>query len=189
MTAQFEEIGRESHWRGRMISVGTARYRHADGEEVSREVVWHPGAVGIVALERDAIWLTWQPREVAGLADSLEIPAGKLDAPGESPLQSAQRELIEEAGLRAGSWEELFVFYTSPGFSDERIWLYLATELEPVEGGATPDHGERVAAERWPLARLPEAISACRDSKSLIALLWVLARRGAPAEPGAGNDG
>jgi ADP-ribose pyrophosphatase len=177
---RFEPIGRDVRWRGQIVSAGIASYRHADGEEVSREAVWHPGAVGILALEDDAIWLTRQPREVAGLADSLEIPAGKLDAPGESPLETAQRELGEEAGLLAGRWEELFVFYTSPGFSDERVWLYLATELEPIEGGATPDHGERVAAERWELARLPEAIAGCHDSKSLIALLWVAARS-APA--------
>ena len=176
MSAPFEAIGREVRWRGRLISAGVGRYRHADGEEVSREAVWHPGAVGILALERDAIWLTRQPREVAGLPDSLEIPAGKLDAPGESPLQTAKRELVEEAGLRARDWEQLFVFYTSPGFSDERVWLYLATGLEPVQGGATPDHGERVAAERWPLQRLDEAIAACEDAKSLIALLWAAQR-------------
>ena len=172
----FEEIGRELRFEGAMIAAGVARYRYLDGEEVTREAVWHPGAVGILALEEDAVWLTRQPREVPGLARSLEIPAGKLDHDGESPLDTARRELAEEVGMRAREWRQLFDFYTSPGFSDERVWLYLARDLEPVPGGAAPDQGERVSAERWPLERLEEALGACRDSKSLIALLWLLAR-------------
>jgi 8-oxo-dGTP pyrophosphatase MutT (NUDIX family) len=178
--SEFEEIERELRFRGAMIAAGVARYRYADGEEVAREAVWHPGAVGIIALDADAVWLCRQPREVPGLAVSLEIPAGKLDREGESPLDTAQRELAEEVGMRARRWRELLDFYTSPGFSDERVWLYLAQELEPLAGGAAPDHGERVSAERWPLARLQDAIAACRDSKSLIALLWLTARGSDP---------
>jgi 8-oxo-dGTP pyrophosphatase MutT (NUDIX family) len=134
MAEGFVEISREVRFAGRVIQAGTARFRHADGDEVAREAVWHPGAVGILALEPDAVWLTRQPREIAGLADSLEIPAGKLDIPGEAPEQTARRELGEEVGLRAASWRELLAFFTSPGFSDERVWLYLATELEPLAG-------------------------------------------------------
>ena len=86
--------------------------------------MWHPGAVGILAVDDEHVWLTRQPREVIGDAASLEIPAGKLDVPGEPPLETAKRELAEEIGKRAEHWEELLAFYTSPGFSDERVWLY-----------------------------------------------------------------
>jgi len=172
---EFELIDSEREWEGKIITVGVERFRHADGEQVSREKVWHPGAVGIVAVGEDYVWLTRQPREAAGMADSLEIPAGKLDVAGEPPLETAKRELAEEVGVRAERWEELYAFYTSPGFSDERVWLYLATELTELPGGATPDHGERITAERWPLERLDHALAECEDSKSLIALLHLKA--------------
>jgi 8-oxo-dGTP pyrophosphatase MutT (NUDIX family) len=172
---EFEPTRVERAWSGHIITAGTAHYRHADGEEVTRDAVWHPGAVGVLAVGTDHVWLTRQPREVAGLRDSLEIPAGKLDVAGEPPLATGQRELIEEVGVTAARWEPLYEFFTSPGFSDEKVWLFLATELTELPGGAQPDEGERITAERWPLDRLPEAIAGCNDSKSLIALLWLQA--------------
>ncbi len=177
----FEKIGEQIEWGGKIITAGTERFRHQDGAEVSREKVWHPGAVGVLAIDSEHVWLTRQPREAAGLAASLEIPAGKLDVPGEAPLRTGQRELVEEIGKRAAGWEELFVFYTSPGFSDERVWLFLATELsdaerEPASGGE-PEEDERIEIVPWPLERLDEALTECQDSKSLIALLWLKARR------------
>jgi 8-oxo-dGTP pyrophosphatase MutT (NUDIX family) len=178
-----ELLGAEVKWEGRVIRAGVARYRHADGVEVTRDKVWHPGAVGIIALDDQHLWLTRQPREVIGAGASLEIPAGKLDVPGEPPLETAKRELAEEIGKRAERWEELLVFYTSPGFSDERVWLYVATELSdgPPVGG---DEDERIEIVPWPLARLGEAISACEDSKTLIALLWLASRPRADRDPG-----
>ncbi len=101
-------------WEGRVVRAGIERYRHADGIEVTRDKVWHPGAVGIVALDDEHVWLTRQPREVIGASASLEIPAGKLDVPGEPPLDTAQRELAEEIGKRAEHWEELFVVLHEP---------------------------------------------------------------------------
>ena len=171
MSHEFEQVGKEVVWDGKIISVGIERFRHRDGEEVTREKVWHPGAVGILAVGEDYVWLTRQPREAAGLSDSLEIPAGKLDVAGEPPLETAKRELVEEVGVTAAHWRELYVFFTSPGFSDERVWIYEATELTELPGGAEPDEGERISAEKWPLDHLDEAISQCEDSKSLIALL------------------
>jgi ADP-ribose pyrophosphatase len=109
------------------------------------------------------------------MRDSLEIPAGKLDVAGEPPIETAKRELIEEVGVTAEHWSQLYEFFTSPGFSDERVWIFLASGLTELPGGAEPDEGERIAAERWPLARIDEAIAACEDSKSLIALLHLRA--------------
>jgi 8-oxo-dGTP pyrophosphatase MutT (NUDIX family) len=168
----FEQVSSETIWKGTIITAGVQRFRHADGEVVSREKVWHPGAVGILALDDEHVWLTRQPREVAGLTDSLEIPAGKLDVPGESPLAAAQRELAEEIGKQAAHWSDLKAFYTSPGFSDEHIWIYLARDLSPAPE-TEPDEDERIEIVPWPLDQVDAAIAECEDSKSLIALLWL----------------
>ena len=172
MTA-FERISREVEWRGRIISAGVERFRFADGAEVRREKVWHPGAVCVLALDDEYVWLTRQPREAVRETASLEIPAGKFDVPGELPLDLAQRELVEEIGKQAGTWRELFTFWVSPGFSDERVWLYLATDLRDAEGGAAPEEDERIEIVPWSRARLGEAIAATDDAKTLIALLWL----------------
>jgi 8-oxo-dGTP pyrophosphatase MutT (NUDIX family) len=177
VSSEFERLGAEKKWEGKIISVGIERFRHADGQEVEREKVWHPGAVGILAVDDTHVWLTRQPREAIGAAGSLEIPAGKLDVPGEEPQATAKRELAEEIGKLAGHWEEIFAFYTSPGFSDERVWLYLASELSDTSEPAEAEEDERIEIVPWPLQQLDDAISGCEDSKSLIALLWLLVRR------------
>ena len=171
----FELIAAEREWEGAIVSAGRERFRHADGEEVSREKVWHPGAVGILAVDADHVWLTRQPREAAGLTASLEIPAGKRDVAGEPPLLTAQRELGEEIGKRAERWDELAVFYTSPGFSDERVWLYLARDLAE-DPEAEPEPDERIEIVPWPLDALAAAAAECVDSKSLIAIHWLRAQ-------------
>ena len=171
----FEALGGETKYAGEIITVSVERYRHADGEVVTREKVSHPGAVGIIALDDDHVWLVRQPREVAGAEDSLEIPAGKLDVPGEEPLATGKRELAEEIGKQAAHWQEVKVFFTSPGFSDERVWLFLATELSDSPP-AEVDENERIEIVPWPLSDLDAAIDECEDSKSLIALLWIARR-------------
>jgi ADP-ribose pyrophosphatase len=173
--SSFERIGVETIWQGSILTVGVERFRHSDGTEVKREKVWHPGAVGILAIDNEFVWLTRQPREAAGLTDSLEIPAGKRDVDGEPPLETAKRELAEEIGKRARQWEELKVFYTSPGFSDERVWWFLARDLEDAPP-AVVEEDERIEIVPWPLERIDEAIAESQDSKSLIALLWLAAR-------------
>lgn len=172
----FEALGGEVKFEGQIATVSVERYRHDDGEEVTREKVSHPGAVGIVAVDERHVWLTRQPREVVGERASLEIPAGKLDVAGEGPLEAAKRELGEEIGQQAASWEEIMAFYTSPGFSDERVWLYYSTGLSDAPEAEADEH-ERIEIVRWPLERLDEAIAECEDAKSLIALLWLARRR------------
>jgi 8-oxo-dGTP pyrophosphatase MutT (NUDIX family) len=175
MSSEAELLGAEVKWEGAIIRAGVERFRHADGVEVTRDKVWHPGAVGIIALDDEHVWLTRQPREVIGASASLEIPAGKLDVPGEPPLETAKRELAEEIGKLASDWQELLAFYTSPGFSDERVWLFVATGLSESPPAAG-DEDERIEILPWPLARLDDAIAECEDSKTLIALLWLAAR-------------
>ena len=172
----FEQIGSETIWSGHIGTVRVERYRHADGEEVTRENVAHPGAVAIVACDEQHVWLVRQPREICGERALLEIPAGKLDKPGEDPRAAAERELAEEIGKAAGGWEHLKSIYTSPGFTDERIDVYLATDLRDVERPPV-DEDERIEIVAWPLARLDDAIAECRDAKSLVGLLLLRARR------------
>lgn len=176
MSSEIVPVSADVKWEGKIVRAGVERFRYPDGSEVEREKVWHPGAVGILAVDGDHVWLTRQPREAIGAAASLEIPAGKLDVPGEPPLQTAKRELAEEIGKAAEHWDDLVGFFTSPGFSDEWVQLYVATGLSDA-AGHEPDEDERIEVVPWPLARLDEAVEQCEDSKSLIGLLWLAARR------------
>ncbi|HEX4187607.1 MAG TPA: NUDIX hydrolase [Solirubrobacteraceae bacterium] len=173
MSRGVERIGGETVYSGRLVDVRVERFRHADGEEVSREIVRHRGAVGIVAHDEQHVWLVRQPRETVE-QELLEIPAGRLDVDGESPLEAARRELAEEVGLGAERWEPLYSFYTSAGFSDECVHLFHATDLH--DSSAESGENERIEIVPWPLATLDDAIAECRDGKTLIGLLW-LARR------------
>jgi 8-oxo-dGTP pyrophosphatase MutT (NUDIX family) len=170
----FEALGGEAVYEGRIVEVCIERFRHADGEVVSREIVRHQGAVAVVAHDEREVWLVRQPREAVGEPALLEIPAGRLDVPGEQPLAAAQRELAEEIGRGARSWEPIVAYYTGAGFTDERVHLFHATDL--YESHADSEENERIEIVRWPLARLDDAIAECRDAKTLIGLLW-LARR------------
>ncbi len=170
----FEPLGGETVYAGRIVDVRVERFRHADGEEVSREIVRHKGAVGMLAYDEQVVWLVRQPREAVGEADLLEIPAGRLDKEGEEPLAAAQRELAEEIGRGASHWEPIVTYYTGAGFTDERVHLFAATGLH--EASAESGEHERIEIVQWPLLELDAAIEACRDAKTLIALYW-LARR------------
>jgi len=172
----FQALGGETVYHGRLVDVRIERFRHADGEEVSREVVRHRGAVGIVAHDGEHVWLVRQPREAIGEPALLEIPAGRLDVAGEQPLQAAQRELAEEIGRGAGSWEPIVTYYTGAGFTDEQVHLYAATELHTAHADSGEE--ERIEIVPWPLRELQGAIAECRDAKTLIGLLWLARRLG-----------
>src|ERR1700737_4915468 len=139
---RFQALGGETVFNGRLFKVRVERFRYPDGEEVTRELVRHGGAVGVVAHDDLHLWLVRQPRETIGEPDLLEIPAGRLDVEGESPLAAAQRELAEEIGKSARSWEELGSSYSSPGFTDERVHLFLATDLG--DASAQAEDNERI---------------------------------------------
>jgi 8-oxo-dGTP pyrophosphatase MutT (NUDIX family) len=173
----FEQTGSETVWSGRIGTVRVERYRHEDGEEVTRENVAHPGAVAIVAHDDLHVWLVRQPREIVGERALLEVPAGKLDVDGEDPQAAAERELAEEVGKAADRWEHVKAIYTSPGFTDERIDVFLATGLRDVPRPAA-EEDERIEIVPWPLHRLDDAIAECADAKSLVGLLLLRARRG-----------
>ena len=174
MSSRFEQTSSETIHEGKFITVERRTYRHEDGEEVTREIVTHPGAVGVVAHDGERIYLVRQPREAIDVPDLLEIPAGKLDVEGEAPLEAAKRELAEEIGKAASEWEHLHTFFTSPGFTDEVCHVYLATGLS--DASAETDEHERIDIVTHPLAELDSLLGEVRDSKTLIGLLQLRLR-------------
>jgi ADP-ribose pyrophosphatase len=169
----FERIDSRIEWRGRIATVRTDRVRYDDGEEAEREVIEHPGSVGVVAHDGERLFLVSQPREPVGDPALLELPAGKLDEEGEDALDTAKRELAEEIGKGARTWRHLTSFFTSPGFADEECHLYLATDLYDRSAEAAEE--ERIEVVEVPLSDLDHAIQQCRDAKTLAGLLWLRA--------------
>jgi ADP-ribose pyrophosphatase len=136
-----------------------------------REIVEHPGAVAIVAVDReDVVTLVRQLRAPAR-RKLLELPAGTLE-PGESPLETARRELAEETGLRGGRWRELASFWTTPGFCRERMTLFVAEGVEA--GAASAEADEEIELVRWPVAAVGERLGEIEDAKTLVGLLLYL---------------
>lgn len=170
----MERINSRKTHEGEQISVRVDTFRHADGSTSEREVVAHPGAVAIVAYDDEVVFMVRQPREAVGEEALLELPAGKLDQEGETPLEAAKRELVEEVGIEASDWEKLKSFYTSPGFTDEEAHLFLATGLRRVD--PQPTEGERIEIVEVSLAELDDAIDGCADAESLVGLLMLRSR-------------
>jgi 8-oxo-dGTP pyrophosphatase MutT (NUDIX family) len=162
-------IRSERIYEGVVVSLRVSDYRRPDGAIVRREVLDHPGAVVMVPVEGDHVLLVRQPRE-AVQEYTLELPAGKLDHPGEDPLACARRELAEEVGRSAAAWRNLGGFYTAPAILTEFIHCYMATGLSPVAGRHGDDE-EAIEVVEWPLADLGGVIDAVRDAKTLVGLL------------------
>jgi ADP-ribose pyrophosphatase len=166
-------IDSERIYEGVIVRLRRSRYRRADGSVVVREVIDHPGASVIVPVGDGRVLMVRQPREAVE-ERLLELPAGKLDRPGEDPLECARRELAEEVGHEAASWRSLGGFYMSPAILTEFIHCFLATdlrELAPEERPQGPAEDEQIEVVSWPLADLDALIDQVRDAKSLIGLL------------------
>jgi ADP-ribose pyrophosphatase len=156
--------------RGRVVDLGTETVLRPDGRTLELEVVRHPGGAAVVALDAERnVCLVRQYRHATG-GWLWELPAGKLE-PGEPPLAAARRELAEEAGLRARYWRVLGSVFSTPGFCDEEIHLYLARGLTAV----ATDHQEDELMEVHWLAyadALQQALDGrLRDAKTVIGLL------------------
>ncbi|MGD1174263.1 NUDIX domain-containing protein [Mycobacterium seoulense] len=144
----FETASSETLYTGKIFALRSDQVRMPGGATAIREVVEHYGAVAIVALNEDNnIAMVYQYRHAFGRR-LWELPAGLLDVAGEPPQETAVRELQEEVGLRAGTWQVLVDLNSAPGFSDESVRVYLATELTEV---ARPEahHEEADMTMRW----------------------------------------
>lgn len=172
----MELLGAEQLLNGKHVEVVSRRYRREDGTEVERQIVEHPGSVAILAHDEEFAYLVAQPREAVEADRLLEIPAGTLDVEGESELECAQRELAEEAGLRAEHWEVLHEIYPSPGFLTEKVTIFRATGLSPASGDR--DEDEEIEVIRLPLAELDSALAEIRDAATVVALLILRQRLG-----------
>jgi ADP-ribose pyrophosphatase len=155
---------------GKVIDVVVERW----GEH-EREIVDHPGAVTMLAVDADDnVVLVRQLREPAR-KQLLELPAGTLE-PGEEPLASAKRELQEETGLTGGVWERGPSFWTTPGFCRELMHLFFVDGAD--EGESKPEADEELELVRIPLADLPSRLAELEDGKTLVGVLLFLRRRG-----------
>ena len=165
----FERIASDVVHRGKIVTVYRDTFRYDDGEVAVREYVGHPGSVAMIAHDGGQVYLVRQPREPVNEQEVLELPAGKLDVEGEDPLECAKRELAEEIGKSERDWELVKgPYFASVGFTNERIWIYLATGLEDAEAEA--DENERIEIETVPLAELDALIERVVDAKTLIGL-------------------
>jgi ADP-ribose pyrophosphatase len=163
-------LGARPVHRGKVVDLRVERVRLPGGRETELELIRHPGAAAMVPLtENGDVLLVRQYRHATG-GWILEVPAGKLDG-GEPPAACARRELEEEVGRRAGELIELGWIWTTPGFTDERIWLFLARRLEPVAQDLQDD--EVLEVETLPLPRAVELVhrGGIHDGKSVAALL------------------
>ncbi|MFN8518781.1 MAG: NUDIX hydrolase [Chloroflexota bacterium] len=160
---------------GRYLSVRVDTVLDGDGGQHTRDVVEHPGAVAIVAVQDGHVLMVHQYRLPAGQV-LVEIPAGTLergpDRSTEDPALAAARELGEETGYAAATWRHLGAFYTAPGFAEEYMHLYVATDLTPIDGHR-PDEDERLRVEHvpWRDAVRQATDGTLKDAKSLIGLL------------------
>jgi ADP-ribose pyrophosphatase len=173
---QEHTISSRRPFEGKLISVRVDTVSLPSGRTATREIVEHPGAVGILPWDGERLALVRQWRHATG-AIMLEIPAGTLE-PGEAPRATAERELGEECGLAADRWEDGPSFFTAPGFCTERLTLFLATGLREARVDAPED--EELELSWLPLADAVAAVEDGRiiDAKSVAGVLWLAHRLG-----------
>lgn len=178
---QGERLGSREIFRGRTIHVDVDRVRLPNGREMDMELVHHRGAAAVVPVLADGTVLLVRQYRYATGGWLLEIPAGKLDG-GEDPESCARRETEEETGYRPAQLQPLGWIWTTPAFADEKIWLYLGTDLIP--GRLDPEQHEILSVERVPLddAVRRAVRGEIHDGKSVCALLraWHLLELRAP---------
>lgn len=170
---KLKEIKKSSEtiYEGKVITVERDIAILENGAEAVREVVRHPGGVGVVAMDDEGYVYMVRQFRYPFYETTLEIPAGKLDRGGEDTRQAGIRELREETGLVADNVEYLGSFYATPGFCDEKLSIYFATGLH--QGDTDPDEDEFVECEKYHIDELVEMINRgeIKDAKSVIGIL------------------
>jgi ADP-ribose pyrophosphatase len=157
-------------YRGRKIDLALQTVSLLDGTTAEREVVVHPGAVALVAMVDDRHVCLVENQRYAVSKTLLEVPAGTID-PGESPEVTAERELVEETGYRAGRIRRLREWYVSPGVMTERMYLFLCEDLQPGPPDHQPDERLRPVVVSWKEALAMAADGRIEDAKSILALM------------------
>jgi ADP-ribose pyrophosphatase len=155
--------------------VTSEQVREPSGVKVRRDLIRHPGSVVIMALDESRaearVLLIQQYRYAAG--DAIwEFPAGRID-PGDTPLTGAKRELAEETGYRAREWKRALFFYSSPGFLDETMSVFLARDL--IKGEASPEEDEFITAKLIPVSKAIKMVleGEIQDAKTIAGVLWI----------------
>ena len=174
----FRQVGERQIHQGYVVSFNVGTFEGPDGATFERDVVRHPGAVSVVAVDDEGLVVL--VRQYRAVLDEfiLELPAGKLDVDGEDPMVCAQRELVEEVGIEAAEWELLASFHHSPGFCDELGRVYLAQGLTAVPDARQGIEEETMTIERWPLADATRLIAegTVHDAKTCVGLLMAKER-------------
>lgn len=169
---KFEEktLSSECVYDGKIMKVCRDDVEIATGKKSFREIVHHSGGVVIAALKDENTILAVKQFRYPLKQTIVELPAGKLEI-GENPDLAAARELEEETGYKAKNWKSLGFIYTSPGYSDEKLYLYLATDLEFV--GEHPDDGEILKVYEFPLDNFIEDVKNGKisDAKTVCAIM------------------
>lgn len=183
----FRQVAEEPIFASRVFSISHLTLTDPAGEVFERDVVRHPGAVAVVPLAADGtVTLVRQMRPAVGEA-VLEAPAGTRDVDGEAPEVTALRELAEEAGLKAASLRRLATVYNSPGYTDQRTTIFLATGLEPCETEPAGVEERWMSVETIALSDLEQLVSSGRlvDSTTIVGLFLARGSFDGSEPPGA----
>jgi ADP-ribose pyrophosphatase len=172
------QLGSRRVYTGRVVNLDVDQVRYPDGSSGELEIIRHPGAAAVVPFASEpggpdpTILMIRQYRYATG-GPLWEIPAGRLDHPGEEPAACARRELQEEVGVTAGTLKHLTTIWTTPGFTDEAIHLFLATDLRP--GTTARERDEFIEVVPRPLSQVLDGIRSgeLRDAKTALAILYV----------------
>ena len=161
-------------FRGKVFSVTSDEVIEPNSVRARRDIIRHPGSVVVLAVDtsgREPKVLLIRQYRYAADAYLWELPAGRIDA-GERDLAAAKRELMEETGYRAGSWQPALNYYPSPGFMDETMAVYLARDLQP--GQAQPEDDEVIQAKFFLMSDAVRMVMSgkLRDGKTIAGILW-----------------
>jgi len=180
VSAEFEQVDEVLIHSGYIFDVVRAEFVAPDGERFSRDIVRHPGAVSVVPIDREGRVIMVRQYRPALDRFLLEIPAGKRDVADEPPEETAQRELGEEIGMRAGRLELLGTFANAPGFSDEMSWIFLGLDLTEVPRDVQGVEESHMAIERYSFTQLSAMIAdgSLVDTKSVVGVSLAAARLG-----------
>jgi ADP-ribose diphosphatase len=177
-TKKARIISSRVSFNGPVFSVTTDMVEEPGGVRARRDIIRHSGSIVILAIDgprkNPSLLLERQYRHAAQ-AMLWELPAGRID-PGERELPAAKRELREETGYTASSWKKIMQFYVSPGFLDETMSIYLASDLKA--GIAQPEDDERITTRFFPLSRAKQMAlkGAIRDAKTIAGIFWLASK-------------